>query len=433
MPWSVGDVDSHKKGLSTEQKKKWVSVANGILKDCLAKGGTDATCAPKAIRIANSKFSEEPMKKETTKINKSALCFTDITAFAKSEPAKEGEERGLQMVAYSGKVIKDHWYWGDLVIDTAGMKFSKKQTPILQDHSTDRKIGFGTFFVNENHEIVPKETKFVDTDYAKDFIKLSDQGFPFEASIYARPSKIQRLDKNEETEVNGFLLKGPSTVWRESVLKECSIVTFGADSNTKSAAMSENEEVVMEVEEVKKIINKEEVNMDLAKLKAEFPDLYAEILALGKAEAEVAFAEVKTGLEAQIQTLTADKERLTADNKDINTRVLSLEKSAILMKEMGIKASADAVVAERVKTANVPERLIPKIRKQLNHESFIKDEQLDVAAFSAAVDAELKDWMPVEGEESTILGMSFGKTEGADLGNEDAMVGRMLGHVGQTK
>lgn len=197
--------------------------------------------------------------------------------------------------------------------------------------------------------------------------------------------------------------------------------------------MSENEEVVMEVEEVKKIINKEEVNMDLAKLKAEFPDLYAEILALGKAEAEVAFAEVKTGLEAQIQTLTADKERLTADNKDINTRVLSLEKSAILMKEMGIKASADAVVAERVKTANVPERLIPKIRKQLNHESFIKDEQLDVAAFSAAVDAELKDWMPVEGEESTILGMSFGKTEGADLGNEDAMVSRMLGHVGQTK
>ncbi len=59
MPWEPKDVDAHKKGLTPEQKKKWCSVANAILKDCIAKGGTDKTCAPKAIRIANSKFSDE--------------------------------------------------------------------------------------------------------------------------------------------------------------------------------------------------------------------------------------------------------------------------------------------------------------------------------------------------------------------------------------
>ena len=107
MPWTVADVDSHKKGLTPEQKKKWVAVANGIYKDCLAKGGTDKTCAPKAIRIANSKFSEESiMKKETLKLNRSALSFTDHDSFSKIAPAAEGKPRTLKMVAYSGKIIR---------------------------------------------------------------------------------------------------------------------------------------------------------------------------------------------------------------------------------------------------------------------------------------------------------------------------------------
>jgi uncharacterized protein YdaT len=37
MPWTVKDVDSKKKGLTPAQKKKWVKIANGVLKDCQAK------------------------------------------------------------------------------------------------------------------------------------------------------------------------------------------------------------------------------------------------------------------------------------------------------------------------------------------------------------------------------------------------------------
>jgi len=53
MPWDISQVDSHKKGLSEDQKKRWVATANSVLADCIKKGGTDKTCAPKAIRIAN--------------------------------------------------------------------------------------------------------------------------------------------------------------------------------------------------------------------------------------------------------------------------------------------------------------------------------------------------------------------------------------------
>lgn len=53
MPWTTRDVDRHKQGLTAAQKRQWVRVANAALKACMNKGGTDATCAPSAIRQAN--------------------------------------------------------------------------------------------------------------------------------------------------------------------------------------------------------------------------------------------------------------------------------------------------------------------------------------------------------------------------------------------
>ena len=57
MPWSVDDVDKHKKGLSDKQKKTWVKVANGALARCEKKKGSD--CEGSAIRQANSVVGSE--------------------------------------------------------------------------------------------------------------------------------------------------------------------------------------------------------------------------------------------------------------------------------------------------------------------------------------------------------------------------------------
>lgn len=59
MPWKIEDVDKHKKGLTQEQKQKWVNIANSIRKKCVIDGGDEKKCDEKAIRIANNKFQEE--------------------------------------------------------------------------------------------------------------------------------------------------------------------------------------------------------------------------------------------------------------------------------------------------------------------------------------------------------------------------------------
>lgn len=53
MPWATNDVDRFKKGLTPNQKKQWVAVANSALANCLKKGGSSSYCDGVAIRSAN--------------------------------------------------------------------------------------------------------------------------------------------------------------------------------------------------------------------------------------------------------------------------------------------------------------------------------------------------------------------------------------------
>lgn len=53
MPWTVKDVDKHKKGLTDAQKKRWVEVANSARAACLKKGKPENECDASAIKQAN--------------------------------------------------------------------------------------------------------------------------------------------------------------------------------------------------------------------------------------------------------------------------------------------------------------------------------------------------------------------------------------------
>lgn len=53
MPWTISDVDRHKQGLTDEEKRRWVAIANAALARCLDDGGEQSECDATAIRIAN--------------------------------------------------------------------------------------------------------------------------------------------------------------------------------------------------------------------------------------------------------------------------------------------------------------------------------------------------------------------------------------------
>jgi len=417
MPWSVSDVEKHRKGLTPEEKKKWVVIANGVLDDCIKKGGTDKTCAPKAIRIANSKFSEEIPNMKKEQIPSNAFLFMDHEARAEVFIEGEGKIPKLRMTAYSGKIIPNHFWWGDLAFDISGMKLTKKRLPILSDHETDKKIAFTDKVLTEDNKIVidPESTIFVDTPESKEFIQLSREGFPYESSVRMQPLKIQRLAEKETAEVNGFTMKGPGTIIREWNLKEASVCVFGYDSNTQSKAFSEKVDLTYtDVSvEVKNLNLKEVKTMTLEELKRDNPELYAE---MQKEIKDAVMVELTAPYEAEVKRLKDLIASLENEKKSVDEKILALEKRDELRTEKELKAEAESIWNGKLAESQIPERLYAKVKNQVSVDSFIKDRVLDSAKFAEAVAKEIKDWED-SGAKKEVMGI--GSRQKEEEGSED--------------
>lgn len=65
MPWTIDDVDKYKKGLTDDQKKKWVAIANSALAKCEKDGGND--CEQHAIMQANGAMGDMSQKEYSDK------------------------------------------------------------------------------------------------------------------------------------------------------------------------------------------------------------------------------------------------------------------------------------------------------------------------------------------------------------------------------
>lgn len=443
MPWTVKDVDGFKKGLTPAQKKKWVRIANSILKDCQSKGGKN--CDAKAIRIANSKFEEKKMEVQNTKVPKGALRFVEegFHAFA----IKDGDQPArIQMTAYNGKIIKGHWYWGDLAIDLAGIKFSSGKFPILENHDTNRKIGFhsGKPDTSENKlELIPEKTKLVDTEHAQEFVKLSSDGFPYQASIYAKPTEIQRLMKNETTEVNGFSMRGPGTVWRKCDFKEASVCVFGWDSSTKSSAFSR--ETTEDVEYIENALEETQIAetegdesiteggeiMNLEELKQKHPDLVEQL------SGEIVISLNKE-FDAEREKFAEEKGALEKKNSDNEKRLADLEKKDALREQRERETTADRIWAQKLSGSDIDDYLHEKVIRMVSFKEYVKDDVLDVEAFSAAIDEEIKDWESKLSNQSVSgLGSVERKTDGdatpsADAEENKQLSNDLLARAGQT-
>lgn len=454
MPWSASDADKHKKGLTPAQKKKWAKVANSVLKECLDDGGSQKTCEAKAIRIANSKFAKLSKtggdSMEVKRIPKQALQLV-APEEAEVKFRKDGEDgpRLATMLGYSGKVIKGHWYWGDLVIDTAGVQFSKKKLPILEDHMTSRKVGFSMNpHITDKHQVVFEDITVLDNDFGNEFYNNSKQGFPYEASVYARPQIVEELGDGESADVNGFKFKGPGTIFRKTLIKEGSVCVFGWDSQTKSQALSEGDEVEIEYESLSKGSPSEETTFsmeeefmpfDIKKFREENPEGYKELTA---SISSTIREEVKGEYETKLAEVQKEKEGLETKVTELSSDMTELQKRDVIRTEKELMSEARSIVNEQLAESSLPNRVQDKVRNYVDHEKFVKESVLDRTAFAEHVQKEVESWEKALEVEATEVrgGGNTGRTVGESgefvdsetrLTEDDvsATVNRMLGYV----
>ena len=169
---------------------------------------------------------------------------------------KDGPEKPkrFSMLAYTGGPLILSGFYRPVVIDLAGLT-AKAPVPTLRDHDLSRVVGHADEVeLGESSVRVAGVISGAGPD-AAEVVASAARGFPWKASVGARPDKMEFVGEGVTVKVNGRTFTGPLYVARKATLGEISFVALGADrkASAKVAASctrtAQHEEKDMEFNE----------------------------------------------------------------------------------------------------------------------------------------------------------------------------------------
>ncbi len=150
------------------------------------------------------------------------------------------------MTARSGDAI-EHWYWGRIIHDMAGIVLDKPSVTVDYAHGFDDVIGFANQFTatNDGLQVAGALVSIEANDKADEIYKKSRAGVPYESSIDWEGSgtELEFVPDGVTTEVNGRQFAGPGYVVRAWPLRAIAVCRYGADSNTTTQFSQDAAEV----------------------------------------------------------------------------------------------------------------------------------------------------------------------------------------------
>lgn len=167
---------------------------------------------------------------------------------------------------------------GDVVIDLAGMVSQKdsRAIPILYGHDWDAQLGHATVARVDESGVWLEGVVSVPSERAKEWAESAKAGFPWQASLGFLVTDSIKIEDDDEIEVNGRTEKGEVTIATGVQIWECSVVTFGADSQTSAEITASRPAGIVKVFDNKEVESMEiKENLNEAK-SAEAPVVKAE-------------------------------------------------------------------------------------------------------------------------------------------------------------
>jgi hypothetical protein len=170
-----------------------------------------------------------------------AACTLIVGEFELGDNGEGAKTAPVRLVARSGKPI-EHWFWGRIVHDLAGMRVHKPRLPIDYVHDSKEIVGYLNRFDTESGDLITSGAlvPFKDSDRATEILHKFRAGVPYEASINFGGDgiKVEDVPEGYIAQVNGFAFEGPGVIVREWPLRGVAICPYGADMHTESTALS---------------------------------------------------------------------------------------------------------------------------------------------------------------------------------------------------
>lgn len=187
------------------------------------------------------------MNERSLKEIPAAACTLVVGEFELGDNGEGAKSAPIRLVARSGQPI-EHWFWGRVVHDLAGMHMHKPRLPIDYVHDAKEIIGYLNRFETDSGDLVTSGAlvPYKENDRAAEILHKMAEGVPYEASINFGGDgiKVQEVGEGELTEVNGYQFEGPGCVVREWPLRGVAVCPYGADMNTESASAFSNSKQV---------------------------------------------------------------------------------------------------------------------------------------------------------------------------------------------
>jgi hypothetical protein len=197
---------------------------------------------------------------------------------AKARPRK------FQMEAYTGGAMTLEGFKYPVVVDVSGLKGTDKSRPIFLNHDKSAIVGHTDSIRASAKDLCASGVISGAGPAAKQVLDSHDSGFPWQASIGARPDKMEFVPEGQTGQANGQTFNGPVNIARKATLGEISMVPLGADENTSvriAAARKKN----MSIENDSAVLVNEDISTErerasaIAASCAKYPSIGVEKLA----------------------------------------------------------------------------------------------------------------------------------------------------------
>lgn len=159
------------------------------------------------------------------------------TGGAATIAAAQGEGKPLATfagVAYTGAEMRPEGWGGRIICVLAGIRVPSQHRPTLRQHDHEQIVGH-----TDTVEITAAGVEVAgvfsgEEQHTKKVTGPAKNGFRWQLSIGATPTKTHFVEAGATEEVNGREVTGPITVADETELGEISFVPLGADGDTSA-------------------------------------------------------------------------------------------------------------------------------------------------------------------------------------------------------
>jgi len=135
--------------------------------------------------------------------------------------------------AYTGGVLKTERYPEGIIIDLTGLTRNPQTITATLDHDDGRLVGHVVDVHIDARQVSLAGVVSAAGAAADEFLESNKRGFPWRASVEARPlERPEYIPAGEAVVVNGQSFRGPVLVARRAELFGISFVPRGADENT---------------------------------------------------------------------------------------------------------------------------------------------------------------------------------------------------------